>query len=100
MLVACEVAVEYWMALTWSPQAQWLREAQQAGAMQVQPLTATSSRKFKGPGVFNTHISADVEPAGQVAAGGAAGGGDAGTAFDNTFLGLRLGLGLEFSILI
>ncbi len=35
MLVACEVAVEYWMALTWSPQAQWLREAQQAGALQV-----------------------------------------------------------------
>ena len=35
MLVACEVAVEYWMALTWSPQAQWLRESDKAGELQV-----------------------------------------------------------------
>lgn len=35
MLVACEVAVEYWMALTWSPQVEWMREAQHAGALQV-----------------------------------------------------------------
>ncbi|KAL4858875.1 Protein ACTIVITY OF BC1 COMPLEX KINASE 3 [Chlorella vulgaris] len=36
MLVACEVAVEYWMALTWSPQAQWLRESDKAGQLQAE----------------------------------------------------------------
>lgn len=25
-LLACEVAIEFWMSLSWSPQAQWLRE--------------------------------------------------------------------------
>lgn len=34
MLIASEVAVEYWLALSWSPQAQWLRESEQAGPLQ------------------------------------------------------------------
>ncbi|GAB4814387.1 hypothetical protein N2152v2_001433 [Parachlorella kessleri] len=46
MLVACEVAVEYWMSLTWSPQAQWLREAQQAGVLQAE-IAAESQRVCK-----------------------------------------------------
>lgn len=35
MLVACESAIEYWLALTWSPQAQWLRESERAGKLQA-----------------------------------------------------------------
>ena len=46
MLVACEVAVEYWMGLTWSPQAQWLRESQQAGPLQVR---AGATLRFHWP---------------------------------------------------
>lgn len=44
MLVASEVAVEYWLALSWSPQAQWLRESQQAGPLQA----STPSRVVYG----------------------------------------------------
>ena len=34
MLIAIEVAVEYWLALTWSPQAQWLSEVSKSGIIQ------------------------------------------------------------------
>ena len=34
MLIAIEVAVEYWLALTWSPQAQWLSEVTKSGVIQ------------------------------------------------------------------
>ena len=34
MLIAIEVAVEYWLALTWSPQAQWLSEVSKSGVIQ------------------------------------------------------------------
>ena len=34
MLLAIEVAVEYWLALTWSPQAQWLNEIAKTGIIQ------------------------------------------------------------------
>lgn len=34
MLLAIEVAVEYWLALTWSPQAQWLNEVAKSGIIQ------------------------------------------------------------------
>jgi len=34
MLIAIEVAVEYWLALTWSPQAQWLNEDSKSGVIQ------------------------------------------------------------------
>lgn len=27
MLLSIEVAVEYWLSLTWSPQAQWLSDS-------------------------------------------------------------------------
>ena len=33
MLLSIEVAVEYWLALTWSPQAQWLGEMVGTGAL-------------------------------------------------------------------
>ncbi|PRW44236.1 Sodium hydrogen exchanger 7 [Chlorella sorokiniana] len=36
MLAACEVAVELWLGLTWSPQAQWLRESEKAGRLQAE----------------------------------------------------------------
>jgi hypothetical protein len=40
MLIAIEVAVEYWLALTWSPQAQWLSEVSKSGFIQdeVSPI--------------------------------------------------------------
>ena len=34
MLIGIEVAVEYWLALTWSPQAQWLSEVSKSGIIQ------------------------------------------------------------------
>lgn len=34
MLIAIEVAVEFWLALTWSPQAQWLSEVSKSGVIQ------------------------------------------------------------------
>ena len=34
MLLSIEVAVEYWLALTWCPQAQWLNDAAQKGQLQ------------------------------------------------------------------
>lgn len=34
MLLAIEVAVEYWLALTWSPQAQWLTDIAKTGIIQ------------------------------------------------------------------
>lgn len=34
MLLAMEVAVEYWLALSWSPQAQWLAESDVSSALQ------------------------------------------------------------------
>ncbi|EIE21844.1 hypothetical protein COCSUDRAFT_56295 [Coccomyxa subellipsoidea C-169] len=34
MLLSIEVAVEYWLALTWSPQAQWLNELAKSGVIQ------------------------------------------------------------------
>ena len=34
MLIAIEVAVEYWLALSWSPQAQWLSEVSKSGVIQ------------------------------------------------------------------
>lgn len=35
MLLAIEVAVEYWLALTWSPQAQWLLQHTEATTLKV-----------------------------------------------------------------
>lgn len=48
MLIAIEVAVEYWLALTWSPQAQWLSEVSKSGVIQdevspVRPMCAGMS---------------------------------------------------------
>ena len=34
MLQAIECAVEFWLALEWSPQAQWLLEASETGPLQ------------------------------------------------------------------
>lgn len=34
MLMALEVAVEYWLALSWSPQAQWLAESETSSVLQ------------------------------------------------------------------
>ena len=33
MLLALEVAVEYWLALSWSPQAQWLSGSASSSAL-------------------------------------------------------------------
>ena len=33
MLLALEVAVEYWLALSWSPQAQWLSGSGSSSAL-------------------------------------------------------------------
>ncbi|PSC69954.1 Sodium hydrogen exchanger 7 [Micractinium conductrix] len=43
MLVATECAVEAWLALAWSPQAQWLRESERAGPLQAE-IAAESAR--------------------------------------------------------
>lgn len=45
MLLAIEVAVEYWLALTWSPQAQWLNELAKTGVIQdeVRPTNYTEA---------------------------------------------------------
>lgn len=34
MLIALEVAVEFWLALTWSPQAQWLSASDSSSVLQ------------------------------------------------------------------
>lgn len=39
MLLSIEVAVEYWLALTWSPQAQWLNELAKNGIIQDEVCT-------------------------------------------------------------
>lgn len=35
MLVSIEAAVEFWLALSWSPQAQWLRYSDPSGCLLV-----------------------------------------------------------------
>ena len=35
MLVGIEAAVEFWLALNWSPQAQWLRYSDPSGCLLV-----------------------------------------------------------------
>ncbi len=35
MLVGIEAAVEFWLALSWSPQAQWLRYSDPSGCLLV-----------------------------------------------------------------
>lgn len=44
MLLSIEVAVEYWLALTWSPQAQWLNELAKTGIIQDEVCTLASSQ--------------------------------------------------------
>ena len=48
MLLSIEVAVEYWLALTWCPQAQWLNDAAQKGQLQdeVRSLSSTACLHF------------------------------------------------------
>jgi hypothetical protein len=48
MLIAIEVAVEYWLALTWSPQAQWLSEVSKSGVIQdeVSPVPCICAGMF------------------------------------------------------
>ena len=41
MLVSIEAAVEFWLALSWSPQAQWLRYSDPSGCLLVGPPTAS-----------------------------------------------------------
>ncbi len=51
MLVACEVAVEYYLAMSWSPQVQWMRTADDAWPLQVRgnpPTPACPSEYFAG----------------------------------------------------
>lgn len=43
MLLSIEVAVEYWLALTWSPQAQWLNELAKNGIIQDEVCTPAST---------------------------------------------------------
>ena len=38
MLIALEVAVEYWLALSWSPQAQWLSGSGSSSALKEEVL--------------------------------------------------------------
>eukprot|EP00891_Asterochloris_glomerata_P005137 jgi/Astpho2/5137/Aster-06348 len=46
MLLSIEVAVEYWLALTWCPQAQWLNDAAQKGQLQDE-VQHESKKAFK-----------------------------------------------------
>lgn len=39
MLVSIEAAVEFWLALSWSPQAQWLRYSDPSGCLLVGTTT-------------------------------------------------------------
>ena len=52
MLLALEVAVEYWLALSWSPQAQWLSESEVSSILQSEvgrPLFSAQSSSYCPP---------------------------------------------------
>lgn len=51
MLLAIEVAVEYWLALTWSPQAQWLNELTKTGVIQDEASNKCLISVFAGSDV-------------------------------------------------
>ena len=91
LVVACEVAVEYFLALTWSPQvsgslccasfqlhlhflnsaacgglqAQWLRESEKAGQLQVW-LLAIPASSFRSSALCEEFCSAEKSLTGYV----------------------------------
>jgi hypothetical protein len=46
MLVGIEAAVEFWLALNWSPQAQWLRYSDPSGCLLVRHFGRVSGRRM------------------------------------------------------
>ena len=46
MLVGIEAAVEFWLALNWSPQAQWLRYSDPSGCLLVRHFCRVSGRRM------------------------------------------------------
>ena len=65
MLLSIEVAVEYWLALTWSPQAQWLNELAKNGIIQdevcILPLTGSNQLPIGTCMLLQLHLKPAME---------------------------------------